>query len=321
MALPNVLLTNPIHPAEQARLSRVAAVTVAPDVSPQTLRDVVANCDAMIVRSHLPHDIFEYAPRLRYVVRHGVGLDMVPMQAATDQGIAVANLPGANTQAVVEYVLSAMFNLRRNLIGMDQVLREEGWTAAKPMSNGSVEIGGSVLGIVGYGSIGQRLAQITAAMGMQVLVSTRRPETVSPPVVAVDFDALLSESDFIVLACPHNEQTHHLIDQDALSRVKRGALLINVARGPVVDTEALISALSHGSLAGAALDVHEPAILTGKEAIFSCPTVQLTPHIAGITATSLEKMSRWAVDTTLALLRGERPNNVVNSEVFARYMT
>ncbi len=317
MQLPRVLLTNPIYPPEQARLAKAAQVVVAKDVSAETLRDGVRDCDAIIVRSHLPEDIFDDAPSLKYVVRHGVGLDMVPMQAATAKGIAVANLPGANTQAVVEYILAAMFNLRRNLVQMDQVLRHDGWAAAKPMSNDSVELGGSVVGIIGYGSIGKRLSQIADAMGMKVLAVSRRPEQVSAPAQAVDLQTLLSASDFIVLACPHNEQTHHLVNAKAMSLVRPSARLINVARGPVVDNAALVVALREGRLAGAALDVHEPAILTGKEQIFDCPNAQITPHIAGITATSLEKMSGWAVDTVLALLRGEHPENVVNPEVFA----
>lgn len=316
MAKPRVLLTNPIHPDEQSRLAEHAQVIVAPDVTPQTLIALAADCEGMIVRSHLPPDIFEASPRMRFVVRHGVGLDMVPVQAATARGIAVANLPGSNTQAVCEYALNAMMTLRRNLVSMDAVLRDRGWAAAKPMSNSSVELGDSVLGIVGYGSIGQRLAQIAHALGMRVLAYTRRPASVSPPASAVEFSALLSESDVIVLACPHNDQTHHLLNAQALSKLKPTALLINVARGPVVDNAALVKALQKGQLAGAALDVHEPAILTGQEEIFDCGKVLLTPHLAGITATSLDKMSRWAVETLLDLLSGQQPSNVVNPEVF-----
>lgn len=316
MAKPHVLLTNPIHPDEQTRLAKHAEVIIAPDATAATLRSLAAQSEAMIVRAHLPPDIFEGSPRMRFVVRHGVGLDMVPVQDATRRGIAVANLPGSNTQAVCEYVLNAMMTLRRNLVSMDRVLRDRGWSAAKPMSNGCVELGGGVLGIVGHGSIGRRLAQIGHTLGMRVITNTRRLETVQPPAEPVDLNTLLSESDVMVLACPHNDQTHHLINAQALSQVKPSALLINVARGPVVDNAALVLALQGGQLAGAALDVHEPAVLTGKEAIFGCGNVLLTPHLAGITATSLDKMSRWAVDTLLALFAGERPSNVVNPEVF-----
>jgi len=315
---PRVLLTNPIHPLHQARLARETDVVVAPDISPSTIASLIVDCDAIMVRSHLAKDVFSHAPKLRFAVRPGVGLDLIPVEAATERGIAVANLPGANTQAVVEYVLAAMFDLRRGLSRIDQVLRRDGWAAAKPLCNDSVELAGSTLGIVGVGSIGRRLAEIATVLGMRVLGLTRRPETLPVGVAAADLKTLMSESDIIVLACPHTEQTHHLINDATLAHVKPSAMLINVARGPVVDTPALIRALEQGRLAAAGLDVHEPAVLKGDEAIFDCPNTLLTAHVAGLTATSFEYSSRLAVDTLLALLRGERPDNVVNKSVFAK---
>ncbi|MCD8504067.1 MAG: hydroxyacid dehydrogenase [Burkholderiaceae bacterium] len=316
--MPNVrvLLTNPIHPEAQARLAKLVELVVAPDTQADTLKALAADCDAMVVRSHLPQDVFEGASRMKYVVRHGVGLDMVPMAAATSRGIVVANLPGSNTQAVVEYVVAAMFALRRNVVGINEVFRLHGWNAAKPMSNDCAELGGDVLGVVGYGSIGRRLSAVAHVLGMRVITHTRRPETVESPVTAVDLAELMRLSDVIVLACPHTEQTHHLINASVLEHVKSSAVLINVARGPVVDTPALVDALNQGRLGGAALDVHENGPLTGEEDIFKCPNVLLTPHLAGNTATALSQMSQWAVDTLLALLAGERPDNVVNAEVF-----
>jgi len=307
-----VLLTNPIHRLAQARLSDLVDLVVAPDTQADTLRKLAADCDALVVRSHLPEDIFQAAPRIRYVVRHGVGLDMVPMAAAQQSQVVVANLPASNTQAVIEYVVAAMFALRRNIVQIDAVMRRDGWDTAKPLSNECIELGGNTLGIVGYGSIGQRLAQIAQVLGMDVVVHTRRPQTVTNPAVVVDLVTLMQSADVIVLACPLTEQTHHLIDASALANTKSSALLINVARGPVVDTPSLVAALMAGRLAGAALDVHENAPLSGREKLFSCPNVLLTPHLAGNTATSLSQMSQWAVDTLLALLAGDRPSNVVS---------
>ena len=311
---PKVLLTNPIHPVEQARLAQAVDVVVAPDVSHQTIARLIADCDGIMVRSHLAADVFDHAPNMKYVVRHGVGLDMIPMQAAADKGILVANLPGSNSQAVVEYVLAAMFAVSRGLVPTDSTLRAQGWAAAKPMSNHRLEIGGSTCGIVGVGSIGRRLAEILNVLGVNVLGLTRRPETLPDGVKAVDKTTLFKTSDWLVLACPHTPQTHHLIDAAALAQVKASACLINVARGPVVDTPALIAALKENRLASAVLDVHEPAILSGGEAIFDTPNTLLTPHLAGITATSLTGMSQWAVDTMLALFNGEQPSNVVKNQ-------
>ena len=316
MIQPRVLLTNPIHPEHHARLAEHAEVVVAPDVQPATLYRLISESDALVVRSHLPPDIFDHAKRLQCVVRHGVGLDMIPMDAATARGIPVANMPGANTEAVVEYALAAMFELRRGLGRIDPIFRTQGWTVAKPLCNDSIELAGSTLGIIGVGSIGRRLAEVARVLGMRMLGLTRRPETLPSYVQAASLQELLASSDLIVLACPHTPETHHLINAKSLRWVKPSAMLINVARGAVVDTPALITALREARLARAALDVHEPAILSGDEPIFDCPNTLLTPHLAGITATSLAQLSRQSVDTVLALLAGEKPDNVVNPEVW-----
>lgn len=311
-----VLLTNPIHPKYQAELAEQVDLVVAPDTTFETLRALVKDCDAIIVRAHLPPDVCDWAPRLKCIVRHGVGLDMIPMTAATERGIPVANMPGGNTVAVTEYALAAIFHIRRGLSSIDHVLRTQGWQTAKPMSNHCVELAGSTCGIIGMGSIGTRLAKALSALDAHVLGLTRRPETMPDFVQAADKDELLARSDIVVLACPHNAQTHHLIDAAAIAQLKHGAAIVNVARGPVIDTPALIAGLRSGQVGAAVLDVHEPAALTGQEPIFDCANTLLTPHLAGLTATSLEQMSRQSVQTVLALLQGQRTSNVANPEVY-----
>lgn len=315
-AKPRVLLTNQIHPALQPVLAEHCEVVLAPDTSAATLTRLVADVDALVVRAQLPPTIFDHAPRLRAVVRHGVGLDMIPVEAATAKGIPVANLPGSNTQAVVEYCLAAMLQLRRGLATLDAGLRRDGWAKARPLADRGTELGGSTLGIVGVGAIGTRLAAIAGAMGMRVLGLTRRPGSLPSGVQAADKATLFAQSDVVVLACPLNDQTRGLVDAATLAAMKPDALLINVSRGPVIDTPALLAALRAGRLGGAALDVHDKQPLTGSEPVFDAPNLLLTPHVAGITDTSMRAMSEGAVATVLALLRGERPSNVVNPQVF-----
>ncbi len=315
-AKPRVLLTNPIHPDLQPVLAQHCEVVLAPDTSAPTLARLIADADAVVVRAQLVPTIFDHAPRLRAVVRHGVGLDMIPVEAATAKGIPVANLPGSNTQAVVEYCLAAMLHLRRNLAGIDRQLRGDGWAQARPLADGAAELGRSVCGIVGVGAIGSRLASAASALGMRVLGLARRPETLPPGVEAVDRNTLFRESDVVVLCCPLNDQTRGLVSAEVLASMKPTALIINVSRGPVVETAALVDALRAGRLGGAALDVHDQQPLTGQEAVFDAPNLLLTPHIAGITGTSMRAMSEGATATVLALLRGERPANVVNPQVF-----
>ncbi len=313
---PRVLLTDQIHPLLRPLLAEHCDVMVAPDAGAATLARLIADVDGLIVRNKLAPDLFDHAPKLRAVVRHGVGLDLIPVEAATARRIPVANLPGSNTTAVVEYCIAAMLQLRRGLSTLDGTLRSAGWAAARPLADHGSELRGSVLGIVGVGAIGARVADVGAALGMRVLGHTRRPAALPPNVAPVTHAELFAQADVVVLACPLNEQTRSLVDAATLATMKPGAVLINVSRGPVVDTAALIAALKAGHLGGAALDVHDCQPLAPNEPVFDAPNLLLTPHVAGITSTSLLGMSRGAVETMLALLRGERPPNVVNPEVY-----
>ena len=313
---PRVLLTNPIDSQLLPLLAQHCEVVLAPDTAPATLAKLIAQADGLVVRTQLAPDLFDHAPKLRAVVRHGVGLDMIPVEAATARGIPVANLPGSNTQAVAEYCLAAMLHLRRGLALIDGRLRSEGWAAARPLADRGTELGGSVCGIVGVGAVGRRISDVAAGLGMRVIGLTRRADSLPPHVKAVDKQALFAQADVVVLCCPLNDQTRGLVDAAAVAAMKPDAILINVSRGPVIDTAAVLAALRGGRLGGAALDVHDRQPLTGHEPLFDAPNLLLTPHIAGITGTSMRAMSQGAVDTMLALLRGERPPNVVNPEVF-----
>ena len=318
MNKPKVLLTDQIHPALRPLLDEHCEVIVAPNANATTLARLIADADGLIVRNKLAADLFDAAPRLRAVVRHGVGLDLIPVDAATARGIPVANLPGSNTIAVAEYAIAALLQLRRGLATIDGRLRSEGWASARPLADLGTELRGSVLGIVGVGAVGSRVATVAQALGMQVLGLTRRPDTLPAGVAAADKATLFARADAVLLACPLNESTRGLVDAATLVTMKPTALLINVARGAVVETPALLAALRAGLLGGAALDVHDRQPLQPGDAVFDAPNLLLTPHVAGITATSLLGMSRGAVDTMLAMLRGERPSNIVNPEVFAR---
>jgi D-3-phosphoglycerate dehydrogenase len=315
---PIVVLTSAIHPDEHARLAQSAQVRVAPDARPDTLKAVLADADGVIVRNPLPADIFEHAARLKGVVRHGVGLDMIPMDQANRHGIVVANIPGSNTASVVEYCLAAMLHLRRRLGEIDAMLRGQGWTTARAYGENGGELAGATLGIVGVGAIGSRLALLAQALDMRVLGLTRRPESLPSGVQAADKATLMRESDVIVLACPLNDQTRGMIDAPALALARPDALLINVARGPVIDTAALLAAIKENRLGGAALDVHDIQPLPKDSAVFDHPRLLLTPHLAGTTTASLRRMSRGAVDEMLRILRGEAPANWVNRNAMAR---
>lgn len=312
---PTVLLTNPMHPDGESLLAPHARLITAPDTRPDTLRTWVRDADGIIVRAKLPDDIIDHAPRLKAMVRHGVGLDFIPVEAATARGIMVANLPGCNTQAVTEYFFAALLRLRRPIGEIEAVMRRDGWAAARPMADTSREIAGDTLGIIGVGAIGSRLARIAReAFGMTVIGVNKGP--FPDGVTEVPLDDLFSRSDVIAVTCALTDETRGLVSQRLISLMKPDAVLINTSRGPVVETAALVAALTRGAIAGAAVDVYDSQPVPVDSPLFACPRLLMTPHIAAITATSLRAMSLGAVDEMLRILRGERPVNLVNPSTY-----
>ena len=313
---PKVLLTNPIHPDGLAHLEQFASVVVSDSGDAGRLRDLAGDADGIIVRTKLPDDIFDFAPRLKAVVRHGVGLDMIPVARATAKGIPVANVPGANTTAVAEYCLAAMLGHVRPLARIDSAFRGQGWDAGKQLGGSCGELESLTLGIVGVGAIGGRLGTLASMLGMNVLGLARRPAAVAPPIRPVDKPTLFAQSDIVVLSCPLTPETRGLVDAAALKLMKSTALLINVSRGPVIDTPALIEALRRRELAAAVLDVYDTQPLPANDPLLQCPNLTLTSHIAGTTEQSMRRMSMGAVHELLALLQHRTSRFLVNPEVF-----
>lgn len=312
---PTVLLTNAIHPDGAAILSPHVRLVTAPDTGADTLRRMAAEADGIIVRAKLPDDIVDHAPRLKGMVRHGVGLDFIPVEAATARGIAVANLPGSNTNAVAEHAIAALMHFRRPLHAIDAAMRRDGWNAARPLSDHFAELAGTTLGILGVGAIGSRIAQIARlGFGMRVLGTSRRKGHLPEGIAEVALDALFSESDAVVLSCALTDETRGIVSARLIARMRPHAVLINVSRGAVVDTAALLAALKGGKIGGAALDVFDTQPLPPGDPLFDLPNLLLTPHAAALTATSSRAMAIGAAEEMLRILRGERPRNLVNPD-------
>ena len=310
---PTILLTNPMHADGEAILAPHVRILTAPDAKPETLRQWAAEADGIIVRSKLPDDIVDYAPRLKGIVRHGVGLDFIPVAAATARGVAVANLPGSNTSAVAEYIMSALLHLRRPLYRLDAQLRNEGWAPARASGEPLLELSGSTLGIIGVGTIGQRLAGMARdGFGMKVLGTSRRQNARREGVENVSLAELFSRSDAIAVCCALTDETRGLVSRELIARMRPSAVLVNVSRGAVIETAALLDALRSERIAGAALDVFDMQPLAANDPHFDTPRLLLTPHTAGITATSGRAMAVGAAEEMLRILRGEQPRNLVN---------
>jgi D-3-phosphoglycerate dehydrogenase len=319
-ALPRVLLTNAIHPDAHARLARVADVVVAPDAGAATLRSAARGCAVVVVRAQLPDDIFDVAPTLTGAVRHGTGVDMIPIDAATARGVLVANVPGVNANAVAEHVLRSMLSLARRTQQISAVLREQGWAAARAAAETGVELRGRTLGLVGFGHVGQAVARLAhLGLGMRVLAHRRSPWRETGDATPGTLDELIANSDVLVLACPLTPQTRGLIGAERLARMRRGSWLVNVARGPVVDEAALLDALQRGHLAGAALDVFDTQPLPASHPFWQMPQVLVTPHAAGVTDDSMRAMGLGAVEAVEHLLRGECPPTCVNRQALPTF--
>ena len=313
-----VLVTNPVDAVGEAILREAGCRIVQPSGEAQeTLYDLVVDADALIVRSKIPDDLLDHGPRLRAVVRHGVGLDFLPMARATALGIAVANVPGANAEAVAEYVFAAFLELARQLGKLNAELRESDWWTARARSAGALELWDKCLGIVGVGNVGQRVARIGGlGFGMRVLASEPRLGALQDFVSPTALPDLFAQSDFIALCCPLTPQTHRLVGADLIGRMKSTACLVNAARGEVIDDDALVAALRERRIGGAALDVFAAQPLPRGHPYLSLDNLVLTPHLAGLTVESMQRMSKIACEEAVRMLRGEQPVNSVNPEVW-----
>lgn len=322
-ARPTILLTDRIHPEAHARLILEANVLVLPDglsreESDAALRTMLPGAQGLIVRRQLPENLFDTSAQLCGVVRHGVGLDFIPVAQASARQIPVANTPAVNANAVAEYVFAAMFAMSRQLAFFDHEVRQGNWQSRQTAGARTFDLRGRTLGVIGYGAIGRRIGEIASlGFSMKVLATTTTPSRLPAYVDALSLEALFAASDFLVVACPLTPQTRGMIDRRVIAFAKPGAVLVNVGRGPVICEGDLARALTEGTLSGAVLDVFEVQPLPVDSGLRNHPKVVLTPHLAGITQDAERAMGITAVDTMLALVRGERPDNVVNREIYS----
>lgn len=319
-AAPVIFSTHALHPAAAAALDGVGRLRVATALNAATLVAESRDAAAIIVRANLPETIFQGAPSLRAAVRHGAGLDMIPMEAATAAGVLVANVPAVNARSVAEHVFFVTMALLRRFRMMDRDLRTAGWLAGRAHAERTNELSGRRIGIVGYGAVGRQVQAIAAqGFGLEVAVNSRsRPDDLGEAAF-LDVDALVAQSDVIVLCCPLTPETRGLIDARRIGLMKPGALIVNVARGPVIVDEALVAALREGRIGGAALDVFATQPLPPDHPYFSFDNVIVTPHMAGITEESMMRMGTGAAAEVVRILHGELPVNLRNPEVLPAY--
>ena len=278
----------------------------------EALVAALGNADALIVRNRTRVDaeLLGFAPRLRVVGRLGVGLDNIDVAACEARRIEVIPARGANALAVAEYVIGTAIVLLRGAYFASEAVASGEWPRAA-LGSGR-EIAGKTLGVVGFGSIGQLVGRLGRALGMTVIgfdahIPASSALWTEQHTTPRRLDDLLRDSDVVSLHVPLTPATRHLIDAEKLAFMKREAILVNTARGGVVDEVALAAALKSGGLAGAALDVFENEPLQSGSVLVGCPGLILTPHIAGVTRESNARVSTMIAEKVAAALHGERP--------------
>lgn len=311
-----VALTDPMDPAGEAILRAAGHHLELP--GPDGLLPLLARADAVVVRRRLPDDLSARAPRLLAAVRQGVGLDMIPVEDCTAQGVLVANVPGANADSVAEFAIAQMLAIARRAETLHDALLTEGWDRSRARTAAAFELRGRTLGIVGVGAVGTRLAEIASA-GFRMRVIGYRRDVLALPrhVEPAALDSVFAESDFVALTCPLTPETRGLASAARLALMKPGAWLLNLARGPVVEEPALLAALRAGRIGGAALDVFDVQPLPPENPLRALPNVLLTPHAAGLSREAMVQMSIGAAEETVRILSGTRPRSFVNPSAWA----
>jgi glyoxylate reductase len=328
-----VFVARQIDQAALERLRAAASVTVWNHEMPpsdKALRTALSDADAVLsmLTEKIDATVIAHAPRLRVISNLAVGVDNIDLEAATRAGIAVGHTPGVLTEATADLSFGLLMAAARRIAEADRYVRAGRWRTWGPMTMLGRDINGATLGIIGWGAIGQAMARRAAGFGMRVLYLGHRSRKRSRPGVRtaralasaerVTLPRLLAESDFVSIHVPLTPETHHIIGPREFARMKPGAILINTARGAVVDQDAMVRALKSGILGGAGLDVTDPEPVPLRDAILRLDNVVITPHIGSASTATRARMAAMAVDNILSVFAGTQPRWCANPRVRLR---
>jgi D-3-phosphoglycerate dehydrogenase / 2-oxoglutarate reductase len=318
-----ILLCRTLHPAGMAVLQARGDLDIVTLHDPPVaeFHQHLSSADAVLCwLERVDGAALAVAPRLKMVSRYGVGFDTVDIPACTARGIPVMVVNGTNDLSVAEHAMMLMLTVARRAVDADRHVKSGGWWF--PKGPDMVDLAGRTVLVVGYGRIGSRVANYCRAFQMRVMVMD---PLYHPARIAADgftpvrdFHGALTETDVVTLHCPLRPETHHLMDARAFAALKPGAILVNTARGPIVQQAALVEALRGGRLFGAGLDVLEVEPSDATNPLFALPNVVVSPHNAASTEEGLSRMARQAAQNILDALDGRAdPAMTVNAEVLA----
>ncbi len=325
MGRPKVFVTRVIPAEGLDRVRAAAEVEVWPDDQPppyEVLLQAAPGVDGLLtlLTDRVDARLLDAAgSRLRVISQMAVGTDNIDLAAATARRIPVGHTPGVLTDTTADFAWALLLAAARRVVEGDRFTRSGQWTTWRPMHLLGPDVSGATLGLIGFGRIGQAVARRARGFAMRVLYHDRQRRPEAEAALGAEFAGLpqlYAAADFISLHTDLNATTHHLIDAAALAQMKPGAILINTARGPIVDAEALYRALRDGALAYAALDVTEPEPIPPDSPLLTLDNVIIAPHIASASIQTRTKMATMAAANLVAGLRGERLPHCANPAVY-----
>jgi glyoxylate reductase len=320
--MPLVAVTRRIPEAGLALLRNEAELRLWEDdlpPSPAQLLELLDGCDGALtlLTDRIDGAVLDQNPKLRVVSNLAVGYDNIDVPAATARGVLVCNTPGVLTAATADHTWALLLAAARRIPESIAYVREGKWKTWGPLLLLGQEVSGATLGIVGLGRIGKEVAKRARGFDMRILAFDPVADEAFAHEYGVEYvplERILAESDFVALHVALTDETRHLIGAEELVRMKPTAILVNAARGPVVDTAALVAALRDGEILGAALDVTDPEPLPANHPLAAMPNCIVVPHTASATVQTRDRMATLAARNLLAGLRGERPPAAVNAD-------
>jgi len=321
---PKIFLTREIPATVIAFLREHADLAMNADDRVLSTAEIVAGaqgCAALLcnITDPVGAEIIDAVPGLRVIANFGVGFNNIDVAAATARKIPVTNTPGVLTEATADIAFALLLASARRMGEGERLVRARRWTGWNPMQMLGHDVTGAILGLIGFGRIGRAMARRAKAFDLKVVYWNRtRLSPSEESEMAVDyrpFDAVIATADFLSLHVAYNQETHHLIGAPQFAAMKPTAIVINTARGPVIDEKALVAALATKRIGGAGLDVfeREPALDPG---LYDLENAVLVPHLGSATIGTRTKMGMMAAQNALAACRGERPPNVVNPAIY-----
>jgi glyoxylate reductase len=308
VAIARVLLPAGLEPIRDLAEIRIGGA----DATPDRVREIAAGAEVLVADPTVGVDaelLDAAGPGLRLVANFAVGYDNIDLEECSRRGIAVTNTPDVLTNATAELALTLTLAAARFLSEGERDLRAGRWQGLEPAAYRGLELSGATVGVVGLGRIGGRYAELLAGFGVELLYTARSPKPEAEARLAasrVELEELLRRSDVVSLHVPASPETHHLIDADALRLMGEQAVLVNTARGSLVDLAALAAALREGRLGAAGLDVYEDEPRVPAE-ILEAPHAVLAPHIGSATIRARDAMARMVADSVIAVLEGDEP--------------